>query len=273
MSKTKNKPGVSADRPNKSTDFSSLGDNPKKRSIALHYKSPPIPETTINLIYNLYHKGMELAIIARTVNGRINAESLRKGIPYLSLCDLYAIIQNGINPVVYPQSPVNRGQPTSAGYRNQPDSEINTVNGINSINPHSRPAVVIKLKQRTKHLTFELKIEEFAELYRGWRSGLSFHSLENNPDYKGSSIGKQRALKSISRRQAEHKATLTRIQDNFANEIISCMRLEDIYIASAASGNERRGAVNANFPGWEEGQRRAAGDCRSRGQGRTPRRR
>lgn len=167
----------------------------KSRTAILRYKSPPIPQETLELIYNLYHKGTELVTIVRIINSRLDRAALAAGVPTLAICDLYAILQVGIS----------------------------TGAVINTVNNKQTP-----LSQRSKHLTHELRIEDFGALYRGWKTGQTISSIINNEKlYPGKDVAKQRAIKSLALRQEEQQEKHTILLDRFAKEIMSNLELTE----------------------------------------------
>lgn len=184
--------------PKPKPDFTTLGaagDPARRRKTTLYYKSPPLTEHVVNSVYSLYSKGMELISIARTVNGRLDRSSMARGVPYLALCDIYAILQNGINTKV-------------------------TV-----LNQKQNPVL---LSQRVKHLTHELRISEFATIYRAWRDGeLPTRILKDEKTYPGCNVGKQRAIKSLIRRCQLEQTRVETMIEKFSTEIISNMTLQE----------------------------------------------
>lgn len=166
----------------------------KQRTAILRYKSPPIPEQTLELIYNLYHKGTELVTIVRIINSRLDRAALSAGVPTLSICDLYAILQIGI-----------------------------TTGGVATDNKK-----IVTLSQRSKHLTHELRIADFGALYRGWKSGDTITNIiADDKLYPGTDVAKQRAIKSLSLRISEQQEKHTILLDRFAKEIISNLELTE----------------------------------------------
>jgi hypothetical protein len=79
-----------------------------------------------------------------------------------------------------------------------------------------------KVKQRRKHLEFELQLAQFSLLYQAWRNELTGPEIMATVD--GCRLGKERALKSIQVRHRESSARLKIKEEVVAKNVLGLAR-------------------------------------------------